>query len=141
MRLNPSICICTFTRSVGEEKNCPTTPAVMPPIIAFLKCDWADFFLFSYFFYFKNYFLKIKLYFFPFLFQHFMNLQFLYVCIFNNSHLLNRKRAVGVFMQYILAQILVHAHSNASVDCKNTCLYQKYTIFGNYKKFTNFLSK
>lgn len=34
--LFPSICICTFTRSVGLAKNCPMAPAVMPPNTAFL---------------------------------------------------------------------------------------------------------
>lgn len=34
--LFPSICICTFTRSVGLAKNCPMAPADMPPTTAFL---------------------------------------------------------------------------------------------------------
>lgn len=34
--LFPSICICTFTRSVGLAKNCPMAPADTPPTTAFL---------------------------------------------------------------------------------------------------------
>lgn len=34
--LFPSICIWTFTRSVGLAKNWPTTPAIIPPITDFL---------------------------------------------------------------------------------------------------------
>lgn len=34
--LFPSICICTFTRSVGLAKNCPMAPAHMPPTTDFL---------------------------------------------------------------------------------------------------------
>lgn len=44
----PSICIWTFTRSVGLAKNCPMTPAIIPPMTDFLiakRDSFVSFFL------------------------------------------------------------------------------------------------
>lgn len=43
--LFPSICIWTFTRSVGLARNWPTTPAIIPPITDFLITKGDTFFL------------------------------------------------------------------------------------------------